>query len=457
MNMTDNQRTYQELRDKYRWFTYESFSIEREKYQYRIRFHFNLNNRQHFYPDTVIPAFDMLNISEENWNVLAFHMGMIELVSYWKAACPPEVYIKPYRLEQDQMQWWKNLYFHGLGEFFHQNGIQASPGEFMQLFNLSEKPPPAAKPILEDHILVPVGGGKDSAVTLELLKAGGREIIPFAINPRPAIFETLDSAGIPRKKLVRAERAIDPLLLKLNEEGFLNGHTPFSAVVAFYGLLFASLTGSRHIALSNESSANEATIPGTAINHQYSKTYAFEHDFREYCRHYISTEYNYFSFLRPLNELQIGAFFAKFRKHYHTFKSCNRGSKDNIWCGECSKCLFTAAILAPFIERDTQRKIFGKDILDDKSLSPILDQLTGVAPEKPFECVGTLDDVNAALGKAGELWKQPQPALLQHYANHHSTAMQPFSKLLHHWNASHFLTADFEKLLKTAMDEKINT
>ena len=79
-------------------------------------------------------------------------------------------------------------------------------------------------------------------------------------------------------------RNLDPLLLDMNGKGFLNGHTPFSALLAFYTLLAAAVTGKKYIALSNETSANEPTIPGTDMNHQYSKSYEFETGFRKYVK-----------------------------------------------------------------------------------------------------------------------------------------------------------------------------
>lgn len=62
---------------------------------------------------------------------------------------------------------------------------------------------------------------------------------------------------------------------------------------------------------------------GEKINHQYSKSYEFENDFEEYSKKYLKTEIKYFSFLRPLNELQIAKLFSKYKKYHKVFKSCN--------------------------------------------------------------------------------------------------------------------------------------
>lgn len=416
--MKKNQALFDSLRNNYPVFCYESFAIREEETELCIKFHFSLSEKYHFKPTIRIPRTDFYRtVSHESLDLLAFHMGMVEMVSYWKASCSPKIIVKPYHLDSDQIDWWKKLYYHGLGEFFHQNGIRISENELVTFETSSQKLPQILTGSYDDAILIPVGGGKDSAVSLEILKESGKKILPVAINPRGAIIETVQQAGIPIENLLIIKRSIDKQLLELNEKGFLNGHTPFSAMVAFSMLFMSELTGYRHIALSNESSANEATIPGTKINHQYSKSYEFEEDFRDYVNKYISKKLNYFSFLRPINELQIGTLFAQLPQHHHTFKSCNVGSKQNCWCGKCSKCLFTALMLAPHLTRDQIKNIFGTDILDDTELKPIFEQLSGKTDEKPFECVGTIDEVNAAIRMIRQKWANPLPSLI---ASHES-------------------------------------
>ena len=92
-------------------------------------------------------------------------------------------------------------------------------------------------------------------------------------------------------------------MLELNKKGYLNGHTPFSAIMAFSSIIAAYLNGLKFIALSKESSANESTIKDSYINPQYSKSYEFEKDYRYYDSTLVNSGVYYFSFLRPINEL----------------------------------------------------------------------------------------------------------------------------------------------------------
>ncbi|MCL1866541.1 MAG: hypothetical protein FWF82_03950, partial [Oscillospiraceae bacterium] len=54
---------------------------------------------------------------------LVFNLGMVELISYWKSACPPIVEVQCGSLDEWQINWWKKLYRNGLGEFFYINKI----------------------------------------------------------------------------------------------------------------------------------------------------------------------------------------------------------------------------------------------------------------------------------------------------------------------------------------------
>ena len=332
----------------------------------------------------------------EQLESLAFHIGMVELVSYWKLACPKTVVVKPFDLKLCQKKWWRHLYYEGLGEFRYLNGIDCSERDFLRIESGTDRDFRPVNVPLAEQTLIPVGGGKDSVVTLECLR-NEMPVIPLILNPRGATVSCVEAAGYTMDDVAVINRTLDPTMLKLNNEGFLNGHTPFSALLAFLTLLISAGTGSRYIALSNESSANESTVPGTDINHQYSKSIEFERDFRDYVKQHLSEEIQYFSFLRPLNEMQIASLFSQCTAYHEVFRSCNAGSKTDSWCGKCPKCLFTWFILSPFISRQRLAEIFGKDLLADPELKPIFEELNGTSAVKPFECVGTVEEVRACV------------------------------------------------------------
>ena len=435
-----DQNKYNILREEYKFFRFQRYNYTLDKGNLSVKFYFSLDDKFFFTPSFEIPSnklYDWDNLNDSHLDTLIFNIGMIELVSYWKLACPKKVYIMPYDLDEKQILWWKKLYFNGLGEFFYLNGIKENVNDFMEIIPEGEFSCEKINIELEEKTLVPIGGGKDSVVTIELLK-NKMPIIPLIINPRGATKECVETAGFSLEQTAVIKRTLDPTMLRMNNEGFLNGHTPFSALLAFYTILIGFAANSKYIALSNESSANEPTVPDTEVNHQYSKSIAFENDFRSYVDEYISSEIQYFSFLRPLNELQIARFFSKNKDYYKVFKSCNVGSKTDSWCGKCPKCLFTWLIMSPFIPQNELADIFGNNLLEDNDLMPILKQLSGEVEVKPFECVGTVEEVNACLEYCRKAKDERQKSLVPSVEN-----------LLNQYDETNNLPKHFEAILKS--------
>ena len=368
--------TFEELRARYPVFRYDAYHIERAADEVVLTFDFSVPGLCSFHPQTRIPTahLDVINdFGSDTANAIVFALGLTETVSYWKATCSPVIEVCCGQLSAAQKTWWKTLWFNGLGEFFYRNGIETDADSFVDI-RCGETPSVPQGAFRNAGLcLVPVGGGKDSAVTLSLLDAWKDKIRTFTVNDQQARTDTVLAAGLPADCIVRTYRTIDPELLRRNREGFLNGHTPFSAIVAFLSLYCAYLIGAEHIILSNESSANESTVAGTAVNHQYSKSYAFERDFTDYVQNVIGLPVRYFSLLRPFNEMQIAKMFARLQQYHGVFKSCNVGSKQNIWCRNCAKCLFVYIILSPFLREEQLTAIFGENLLDKPSLQAHFD------------------------------------------------------------------------------------
>jgi hypothetical protein len=212
-------------------------------------------------------------------------------------------------------------------------------------------------------------------------------------------------------------RTICPELLELNRRGFLNGHTPFSGYLAFLGAACLLLHGYSNVIVANERSSDEANVSylGREINHQYSKSFRFERLFDEYLAKFLVANGRYFSFVRPLYELQIGKVFSGFPAFFELFKSCNRNRSDS-WCGQCPKCLSVFLTMYPFVPRSALLKIFGRDLFYSEETIPILRELAGFEI-KPFECVATTAEIIAALGLSvtkANASGEPLPAVLQY-------------------------------------------
>lgn len=387
--LTKLQKTYPE-------FIYESCVYAHKKESLFLTFTYSCGEHR------LQTNWEIPGVSEQCWQECdqqklkhsAFELGLVESLSYWKAFCSPKITVNAGVLSDTAIPFWQKLIYNGMGEYFYVNKIHPFSPEIQSL-----KLEPIAQTIQETKketasaILVPVGGGKDSIVTLELLASGHFQLFAYTISSLKAQNETIRVFSN-RHKLkghIQVVRRLDPKLKKLNELGYFNGHTPFSAVVAFSSILIAQLFDIPQIALSNEASASEETLSfdGITVNHQYSKSLEFENDFRSYITQHYPGSANYFSFLRPFYEIQIAQLFSAMTPYHHVFLSCNVGSKTGTWCGNCPKCLFVYLLLGAFLDPETLQSIFGSEVLDNESLSYTFEQLTGIIPAKAFECVGT--------------------------------------------------------------------
>ena len=255
MPMEPNQRyeQYIELRERWPVFHYHGWMLTDTAAGTCVTYRFEIPGLAVFEPTLTLPDAaagrnPVNSFDSPLGRRMLFSLGMVELVSYWKATCSPTVLVHAGWLDETDIIWWKTVYRLGLGEFYYRNGIPPNPDGFMDL--RCEVPDPAAartdaataasaSPTLTGGNLIPVGGGKDSVVTLELLAGQREKNVPFLINPTPAGLDTAAVAGYPSHQTVVVRRTIHPRLLELNRQGFLNGHTPFSAVVAFSAYLTA--------------------------------------------------------------------------------------------------------------------------------------------------------------------------------------------------------------------------
>ncbi len=452
----------EELRQRHPRFVYHSFTVERAADRLEFSFRFRLEPDIVFTPTIAIESIRRSRLDSLSGDVLerlAFHLGLIEMISYWKTACPAEIMIEAGALDEWQIRWWRDLWLRGMGEFFYVNQIDFRSPEYLKIS--------ARKPATRDrgefrggHLparrsLVLVSGGKDSALALHAMREAGEDFNCLMLNPPPSAAEVAAIAGCAAPIIVR--RTLDPRLLELNGQGYLNGHTPFSALLAILGFTCAVLFDYDRVVVSNERSSDEGNVRflGVDINHQYSKTLAFETAMREYARAYLAPGVNYFSLLRPLFELQGCRLFARCGEYFTAFKSCNRSQKEGSWCGRCPKCLSVYICLAPFLAPEELLSIFGADLFEWTGAMPLIRSLLGIEGPKPFECVGTREELLAGLflslrrrAAAGAAL----PPLLNQVEREILAPQQDLaglsSAILSAWSDQHYLPPELATLLK---------
>jgi hypothetical protein len=326
-------------------------------------------------------------------------------ISYWKAFCPPSIVLHNQTLSGEQAAFWDAVYLNGLGEFFYTNSIDFHNLIRFPADNAFQPQKPVS--VVSKGGLLGLGGGKDSIVAAEMLKHISYPFNTFVVETQSEYPLVKKVAEVIGSETFYVQRTIDPLLLQLNATGTVyNGHIPISAIYAFIGYFLAVLQGYAYVIVPNEHSANIGNVEyrGMNINHQWSKSHEFEMLARDYMARFLSPDISYVSVLRPLTELKIMSYMSGLPKYFHVFSSCNNNFKvlashkstASLWCGHCPKCAFVFSGLAAHMPMNDVIDIFHKNMFADEALIPLYRDLLGIGTMKPFECVGTFEENQAA-------------------------------------------------------------
>ncbi|WP_372015407.1 UDP-N-acetyl-alpha-D-muramoyl-L-alanyl-L-glutamate epimerase [Pseudoxanthomonas sp. 10H] len=360
-------------------------------------------------------------------------LHLVAGVSYYKAAVPPEIRIDGYAIDPATAALLEQVYLNGLGEFAYRNGLDLHGRiRFPAAAGQADAAPALGLPA---RALVAIGGGKDSLVSIEALRAAGVEQTVTWIGGSQLIRTCAERTGLPTLNI---GRALAPQLFEINRLGAYNGHIPVTAVNSAILVLAALLTGAGQVVFSNERSASYGSLivsaDGTAtneVNHQWSKGWAFEQAFGEHVGRTVAADLHYYSLLRPLSELAVARQFAR-NDHYDAhFSSCNRnfhilGEKPaQRWCGLCPKCHFVFLALAPFMPKTRLVRIFGRNLLDDPGQAPGFDALLEFQDHKPFECVGEGRESRAAMAVLAARADWREDALVARFAREIQPQLDP--------------------------------
>jgi len=328
-------------------------------------------------------------------------LHLVAGVSYWKAGLAPVMEFPLGQPASEVAEFLTELYSQGLAEFSFMNQVDVA-SRLSFATGAGHSPTPTDL-LLPERALLAMGGGKDSLVALDMMRHSGLEVLPVCVGGSRLIRSTVSAANLP---LLQIPRNIAPELKLMNASGAWNGHVPVTAINSAILVCAALLYGYRYVIFANERSADEATLVssnGKAVNHQYSKSSAFEHAWIHMVHTQISPDLDCFSLLRPFSELEIVRRFAALKEFHLVYSSCNRNfhldgpSIAGRWCNNCPKCRFAALSLALFLSPAEVEQIMGEDLLDNTAQEEGLRELCTLGRDKPFECVGEAGESRAAL------------------------------------------------------------
>ena len=384
----------------------------------RLELHYAVGTSHHFVEvvefESDLPVEGSAEFADVQRAVRVLHL--IAGVSYYKSIAPTTISVPA--LNQAERALVVAMYDEGLREFAYLNGLGVPLPVDLQERPGIAPPGTALAGTVQTRLprtgsLIPIGGGKDSALVADLVPDG----VLMAVNAKGAHVHLAEHLGRP---LVRVQRTLDPQLRDLVAAGALNGHVPVTAINSAVAVIVAAAMGLRDVLMGLERSASEPTIvvDGVEVNHQFSKSAHAEELLRAA---FDPAGVRYLSLLRPMTELAIGTSVAG-RGLAVDIVSCNRAftvwnenesSRSQRPCGDCAKCLFTALMLAPSLTPEQVQEHFGRPLLDEpEHLDPVRELWSS---EKPFDCVGERHESAAAVALLARLpqWRdQMIPSVL---------------------------------------------
>src|ERR1041384_6042254 len=214
-HLAEAESKFHQLRRKHPRFIYKSLHIAHLDDALKVSCQFTIEPDIHFAPEIKIQSVEPSIIQSLNpavLNNLAFHLGLIEMLSYWKATCSPEIVIEAGFLDSQQVEWWIGLILHGMGEFFYVNQIDFKQADLVKILPRTSQhtDQDCYDGLPKERPLVLASGGKDTALTLQLLRESAADCNCLMLNQNEAASLLVNEAGRSTPIIVR--RAIDPRL-----------------------------------------------------------------------------------------------------------------------------------------------------------------------------------------------------------------------------------------------------
>jgi UDP-N-acetyl-alpha-D-muramoyl-L-alanyl-L-glutamate epimerase len=343
-------------------------------------------------------------------NAAARLLFLLAGVSYYKTTAARVIRGPEDGLTELEHAFLRQFYVSGLAEFAYRTGLDLQD---LRIDAGRRAATTVSASPRQGSPLVPFGGGIDSIVVAEQTRHASPDTALFVANtsdvPFQPIEDTVEITGLPVRRL---RRRLDPKVLESRERGYFNGHVPVTGVLSAAAVLTAVAYGHDRVVMSNEHSASEPTAlraNGVLVNHQWSKSLAFEEGFRSVLAEAVS-DVDFFSALRPYSELWVSRVFAGLTAYHLAFRSCNRafhvdaGRRLATWCGHCDKCCFIDLILSPYLSPAELGAIFrGNEPLENADLLEVFRSLLGQPGlDKPLECVGDEGECRTAVRLAAQ-------------------------------------------------------
>lgn len=386
-------------------FLYQQFRVDDDKQTVNFDYLLAHGGQNYAFTESLRFPLPLLDSPAQLRSLRALHLALG--VSYYKIFTPSEI-AHPYQMSADEAGFWNDVWRNGLGEFLYVN--QLSPDVLAQFSEQDGQSFDGPDADAGEAALLGIGGGKDSIVAGELLKRLNIPTEGFVMATGEQLGQAKAVAKTMSAQLNVIERTIDKRLLEVQElPGAHKGHIPISLIFGLVGTALAIAKGTAYVVVANEASASipRITWKHGAVNHQWTKSFAFEQQLQAFVYDQVTSGVTYFSAVRQLTSVGVAKLFARYPAYFEVFTSDNTvfridpAKRPNArWSLESPKSLSSFILLAPWLSEADLTGAFGRNFLDEASLEQLFWELTGQEGEPPLDCVGTTDELIVSLNMA---------------------------------------------------------
>lgn len=400
-------------------FTYTKFWLNEDRSTASFEYIVHHEGHEYTLCETLTFPVPLKDSPEQLRSLRGLHLGLG--VSYYKTFLPP-VMQYPYAMDETEAAFWNNAWRNGLGEFLYKNKLSADRlAQFTARDGKRSEGDTATS--LPKGALLGIGGGKDSIVAGELLKATDIPVTGFVMATGEILGQAGAVAHIMEVPLYAVKRQLDHQVSELGRmPGGYRGHVPISLIFGLVGTALAIATDSSYVIVANEASASIPRIEwdGLAVNHQWSKSLESEKALQSFVQNNISQNSTYFSAVRQLTSIGVAKLFSNFPQYFEVFTSDNSvfstkpdKRPNGRWSLESPKSLSSYILLAPWLSDEDVHRIFTIDFLNEPSLAKLFLELTGVDSEPPLDCVGTVEELILSVNLLAQQNRYYDTALMQ--------------------------------------------
>ena len=196
--------------------------------QFQLKLNYTIETIGQVTETLVFPTFNLAEFSDSRKKAIEKACELVHYlcgVSYYKSGLARKIEFNNEKPSKLIAKFVEKTWKYGLAEMAFENDISLKSHIDIPYSNQKQSDSHPLK--LRKRSLVPIGGGKDSMVTIEEMKSLGKQFDLFMVGNSELIKSVAKTTGY---HLVHVSRKIDEKLIIYNKQGAFNGHVPITSI-----------------------------------------------------------------------------------------------------------------------------------------------------------------------------------------------------------------------------------